>query len=198
VRPEHGYLCTAVFLVTFFVLCGTGPIVRGYTLIVSKDHVPCFGDIPITWYDEFYSIHQRLASALQQTYGHWPAMYEHGRSGACLGLREHTDLLCEHCHINVVPSSIDLTDRFHPSFRTFSVTGITDLGTFYRRYGVYLFYQYGSRATVLIPESGNIPSSYFRRLYGEALDNPNLWNWMDNPQWEIVRSTFHELKAVLT
>jgi len=156
----------------FLVLRDICPLIPGHYLLISREHLCSFGDLPATKHKTFSQFKLYAADMIGRRFAR-PILFEHGSrigsmaAGACV----------EHAHIHLIPVSgapVTLwmeefgdvktcTDPAAPS----SVVSSED----------YLFYEddQGVGSIVLNP-SPRVPHQFIRRQMGQHLDIPD-WNW---------------------
>jgi len=155
---------------SFGVAADIGMIVEGYSLIISKEHIPslaCSNQL-----DELDHVKQKLRLALQATYGD-SILFEHGaanfyrNAGCCI----------DHAHLHVVPSRVDLLPYLRRDYPFRPIANVSELCPLARKRG-YLFYE-DREGCGFVAEVGVAPSQYFRRVLCLALGNIVPWDWRD-------------------
>ncbi len=76
----------------FLVRIGIGLIAPGHIMLITRDHLPCFGVLPKKLQEEFLQIKRKMLNALHQTFGS-PFQIEYGIWGQTVS----------HAHIHFIP-----------------------------------------------------------------------------------------------
>src|SRR5947209_11607089 len=102
IRPDPDRI--VVTTDNFYVMMSLGPLVEGYTLLVSRKHISCCAEIADANLQEFNAWEGIVKEAQNKAYGQ-SVVYEHGRTGSCLHLSEAH---CYHAHLHMVPTGFSL------------------------------------------------------------------------------------------
>lgn len=156
---------------SFVVIPDIGPIVEGYCLIVSKEHVSAMAFLPDEKQQELLVVKNVIREALLVSYGK-SIVFEHGEvtfarnAGACI----------DHAHMHIVPTSIDFLTR--PTDIQFEeILHPSRLKDYVSNRG-YLYYENQSgRAFLSLVD--HCAQQYFRRKLSTCLGNGVDWNWRD-------------------
>src|SRR5687767_6720535 len=84
----------------FYIMLSLGPIVEGYTLLVSKQHIDSCANVPYELLSEFDMLYHKTKNILATEFGSCIA-YEHGRAGTCMIPMENSKH-CFHAHMHFV------------------------------------------------------------------------------------------------
>lgn len=172
----------------FAVLPALGHLVEGYTMVISKEHVPSVGALSSEDLKELQNVKTHLRQIMEPEFG--PIVFfEHGSvvntisSGASV----------IHAHIHAAPwSSTFWKDTSSPHFS--AVDGINYTRDSFARRKTYLFVEdsngvcYGCR-----PQKG-LPSQYLRRQLAREAGEQGCWNWRYYPFLERVSATIERLQ----
>ena len=155
----------------FLLLPDISPIVPGHSLLISKDHFPCFTQLPNSMLEEFRDARDKAVSRIAATYGE-PLLFEHGsssdtrRSGVCV----------QHAHIHLLPVRAPVEDWLEK----FGELVPFDLFTADSRQNLpedYLWYRNQLGSEYLVSNFyESIPCQFIRRALAQHLAISN-WNW---------------------
>lgn len=90
----------------FYVMVSLGPIVEGYLLIISKEHIGACLHLPEDYWDEFKALKDKVKDILTRVYGGC-IFYEHGKTGSCI-LEGLDHIHCYHAHLHCIPARVSL------------------------------------------------------------------------------------------
>jgi diadenosine tetraphosphate (Ap4A) HIT family hydrolase len=90
----------------FYVMVSLGPIVEGYLLIVTKQHIGACFNIPPNIITEFLELKDLVRRILISHYGSC-IFFEHGKVGSSLKFN-YSNKHCYHAHLHCVPVSISM------------------------------------------------------------------------------------------
>jgi len=174
----------------FKVVPSLGQIVRGYLLLIPRDHYCALADLPAELLWELEQLKKMLVGSLRSKYGDY-VLFEHGarteNSGGC-GI--------SHAHLHAVPLSAekDLLQTLRASFRHQQISGISGLR------GIptgcsYLYYE-DVRGDCHVFYPTFLPSQYMRRLIAERLGVEN-WDWRIRGREDSVLVTGADVSRIL-
>jgi diadenosine tetraphosphate (Ap4A) HIT family hydrolase len=154
----------------FIVIADIGPIVEGYALIVTKNHILSLACMEPKQLEEFAIVQEKIRSAQVLTYGS-SISFEHGsgkeneRSGACI----------DHAHMHVVPVHRDPSPEILGRFDFIQLEHLSQLCPHVDHPG-YLYYEDSSgRKWGATPAS--VPRQFFRQVI-RSTQAPHLpWDW---------------------
>lgn len=160
----------------FRLLADTYPITAGQIMISSKLHYSAGGELASQLHEEFVEMKHR-ASRIVKAMGDSCIFYEHGKAGSCHSHASET-VHCEHFHMHCLPASICIHSKIARHFQSLPMESITDLFSYYPKYGSYLFFENADGVMQYTPvDEGNVPSHFLRTLICEALHVKELANW---------------------
>jgi diadenosine tetraphosphate (Ap4A) HIT family hydrolase len=177
----------------FYVMLSLGPIVEGYALLVSKQHIGCCAEIPEELSFEFESLYTKIRSLLVSEYGSCIS-YEHGKAGSCLVPTEGSKH-CFHSHMHFVPVNIQLNEIVQKDFSKYvELSDLRDFGKSYNAYkSPYLYVDDGRK--IMYIDVYDVRSQYLRYNTAIATNNDKLWDWVKYQGWEKVNSGISRLKG---
>ncbi|HII14722.1 MAG TPA: HIT family protein [Nanoarchaeota archaeon] len=154
----------------FMVFPSIGQIVEGYTLIVPKDHIKCFGAMPKDLLGEYTELKQKVDAATTAVYQK-PMYFEHGIVGQTV----------YHAHMHCVPTGADIYYSLL-GFRHRRINSEHELPEVFNDYGAYLFYE--QKGQFAFNATGHLDyyplglySMILRIALAEALGTPAAANW---------------------
>jgi diadenosine tetraphosphate (Ap4A) HIT family hydrolase len=113
----------------FLVVADFAPLVAGHTLIIPREHYPCYGAVPLEYEDELIALKRRVARFFRAKYR--PAVFfEHG-------VFRQTVF---HAHLHAFPFgpiNLRLFELAHPDGRP--VHGLADVHLWYNEHGQYFY-----------------------------------------------------------
>lgn len=181
----------------FNVLADTFPIVAGHTMVSSKGHFGCAGEIPPELQEELFAIKNDIADTFQKEYGK-VIFYEHGRAGCCL-TQDPEGSKCEHFHLHALPADVDIAPQLAQKFSHVQLRSFNDVYEQYYSNGNYLYFENNKGEIYFYPTSEyNVESHHLRTLICQELDILERSNWeeyKDSHLWLQSISTITKLVA---
>ena len=165
------------------LLVDTFPIQQGHTLISSKAHFGCMGDLNESVTPTVMDVVSLLELAKSKNVEESLLIYEHGKAGSC---HVQKGQFCEHFHLHLLPmkneqvvkvfrSIIPLIKKIAPTFYT--LNSFLDLPELYDRFGEYLLLSDGKNILFFPTSNKKIPSHFIRTLVCEELGVPEKSDW---------------------
>ncbi len=103
----------------------------GHLLIISNEHLSCFGALDEKHFDELIEFKARVQSAVRKEYG-TTLCFEHGIIGQSV----------PHAHFQILPSTVDLYQTIHREYPfNHTIESLSELHKVYEERRVYLFYE---------------------------------------------------------
>jgi diadenosine tetraphosphate (Ap4A) HIT family hydrolase len=175
----------------FAVIPSLGPLVPGHVLLCPKYHYRSFSGLPNEFEHQLNGLKRRLTQLLLDLYKLPVHYFEHGMA------RDGDHVLCtvEHAHLHAVPASVEVWDRLQ-SQGIWEVIGLS-LNDLKRAVGndEYLYYESPNGAAhVMRVEAGKFESQYLRRVFADALQCSDKWNWREFPSALTTHETFELLR----
>jgi diadenosine tetraphosphate (Ap4A) HIT family hydrolase len=153
----------------FLIVADFAPLVEGHTLIIPRDHYPCYGAVPLQLEHELVEIKRRVARFFRSRYR--PAVFfEHG-------IFRQTVF---HAHLHAFPFgpiNLRLFELAHPEGKP--VHGLADLHAWYNEHGHYFYLEQPRQpereleAAVFPPEE----ERYFRVLSTIREQTEHIAGW---------------------
>lgn len=173
----------------FWFIATLGQITEGgYTLIITKRHVPCIGAMTEKEVAEIEEAMLKASDAIEMEYGVAPVVFEHGIVGQTI----------QHAHLHLVPARIRLAKKIRDDFPEAQINFLASLEVLRRIYPwegkkKYLLWSTpeGLLKAIWDPPA---PPQYLRIVAAEFLGRPERANWrnmdpeLDKQLWtETVR-----------
>lgn len=174
----------------FYVMVSLGPIVEGYLLLVSKKHIGACLNLPKELIDEFLEVKELIREKLTKEYGSC-IFFEHGRSGSSLTyINKHKH--CYHAHLHCVPCELKLNTIIkdelpYKTFNSFKAAWLE-----YNEKQQYLYVE--DYETNVFDINKKIRRQYLRYEFAKAINKIDLWDWVENQNWDIIYSTINRLE----
>lgn len=172
-----------------YVTIALGQFTRGYLLLITKDHIDCYGDAAT---EEIAAVKSWLREILEDQYGS-ACFYEHGRTGSCM--TRGNNRICYHAHLHCLPVPTDFTDRIAADFERREIGQWTDVVEQSDRDPHYLYLETDDGRKSFFAADASIERQYLRKRACEALSvDPELADWSENPLYDQVYETFADLR----
>jgi hypothetical protein len=167
----------------FYAKAALGHFVFGYTLIIPKEHFLSFAYVPEHLFPELEAFRDNVLDKLHNICQHPITILEHGaidrcqRGGSCI----------DHAHLYPI-----LSKRF-----SFSELGsIRELRRFNDAQISYLYYQSEGLPSRAVQLSQDVPSQLLRQIACQALGEPELWDWRNQPLRDVLQRFTSEYKRL--
>ncbi|MFH1065277.1 MAG: HIT family protein [Nanoarchaeota archaeon] len=174
----------------FLVVPTIGQIVEGYTLIIPKKHVLCFGLLSSNMLEEYIELKDKVDKAITTAYQK-PMYFEHGIVGQTV----------PHAHMHCVPSNADLLPGL--LMRNYSIKGrrvlSSELGLkdVVKDFGPYYYYEHSG---FKIAFDVNVSEMALRIALADTLDIPEAADWRNvnkSDDEKSMKKTIEKLKKIL-
>lgn len=178
-----------------YVMLSLGPLVEGYTLILSREHVDCCAAITPPAMTEFTRLERAVVEAQIRVYGKH-LRYEHGRAGACLPTAEG-ERHCHHAHLHCVPIALDLKTTIGASFPIRRLKGWPEVAAYYASSGTPYLLVSEEKGFAYFEAEGRVPRQYLRRLVAAGLGKPQLADWVAFPGYDLIAKGKERLAPII-
>jgi diadenosine tetraphosphate (Ap4A) HIT family hydrolase len=186
----------------FYIVLSLGQIVEGYSLICTKLHRSCCGDILPDQINEFMILKKLLQEVFMKVYNKKTIFYEHGQTGVCMKhLIDNMQNHCYHAHLHALPCEIDIFDLIKEKVP--QCIKITDLHELIKirnqklKGGAYLFYENNKGEKFIFPAKGiKLPRQFLRRCVASQIEQPHLFDWERYPGWRKLSSAYKKLRPI--
>ncbi|MDO8720825.1 MAG: hypothetical protein Q7J31_01170, partial [Syntrophales bacterium] len=164
-----------------------GAFVEGYSLIVSKRHVPntgCLDDSSIAELERFATEVERILRAI---YAVGTIVFEHGS----VGVRRKAGCCIEHHHLHILPFDLPTIPshmlRVMPASKP--VKSLEALREYQTAGKPFIYYETPEGSAFVFDAPMDLPSQFIRQVLAVECGCPSDWEWEENPFFERV-STF--------
>lgn len=176
----------------FYIMLSLGPIVEGYLLLVSKQHIECCAGISEENAVEFDTLYNWIKELLKETYGQSIA-YEHGRAGSCLVASSSKH--CYHAHMHFVPVHFEMNNVVSAKYNGTALDDLTDFRkTYHAGHKSYLLVDDGQ--IKMYQPSGEVQRQYLRSVTADHMQNSSSWDWFTYQNWPLINSGLERLKPI--
>src|SRR5579862_683936 len=176
----------------FYAKAALGHFVFGYTLIVTKEHFLSYAYVPEHLFPELEAFRDGVLDKLHNICPHPITILEHGainrcqRGGSCI----------DHAHLHLMPLAPDLYPLLNERFSFDELGSISQLRRFNDAQISYLYYQREGLPSHAVRLSQDVPSQLLRQLACQALGEPDLWDWRNQPLREPLGRFTNEYKRL--
>jgi diadenosine tetraphosphate (Ap4A) HIT family hydrolase len=174
----------------FYVMVSLGPIVEGYLLIVSKEHIGACLHLPTSYLKEFFLLKDKVKSILNDVYG-CCLFYEHGKTGSCL-ITGKDHIHCFHAHLHCVPAKVNLNEIVKDDLVPMQFSSVSECYEKMKHVEKYLYIE-DSRICTYQPDI-ELRSQYLRYNLAKAVGHTELWDWVKIQNWELIYKTIDKIK----
>jgi len=118
----------------FFVKVGVGILAPGHVMMVSKNHLSCFGELPKNLFKEFSNFKEELFNSIKSNFSE-PLIYEQGAYGQSV----------EHAHLHILPMKTDyfnlinIGDKILRDLKSTKIDDIFQIIDIFGKYGSYMY-----------------------------------------------------------
>lgn len=176
----------------YAIIPSVGPIVRGHSLLVTRDHrYSVFADsdtaalLEITDLLGTFRLRREFFRSPETTL----LCFEHGSLLPCASLCSTA-----HAHLHLMPVP---PESAAAAFRAFAreaahLPSLRHLGAAIAAFSSYLvafsFDHSGTARNVIVQDASTVPSQHLRRVVSRSLGRPH-WNWKTHPNASLLRQT---------
>ena len=179
----------------FFAMVGLGPIVEGYSLIATKEHIPSMLDLSLKDSRRLCEFTEQVRQRLRPPYGNEIIITEHGRVPTCeYRDKEGRESHCFHAHRLVFPIALDLT----PYLKGYRLK-IEEYADFlharkaFAEEGEYLYYERPDGTCLVAGAPRRLVRQFFRYKIAEYVGHPELASWRKYPRLKVVEAATRKL-----
>ncbi len=182
----------------FFVMPTIGEFIKGYLLIIPKQHVMSNAELPLEVRQEFLTVLEDVCYMLQLTYCTSNVLvWENGSGNGGIGKAKNSIV---HSHTHVAPSRLDADSIETFSHFPFERISYEDLHLYGKN--SYLLIRGENDEDWRINDNPNlyIPRQYVRQLllYKDYTFLPDeIWDWRHHPFVDKIKETCEEIQAAL-
>lgn len=180
-----------------FVLCGLGPLVEGYSVLASRNHVRSAADRASVGADSFLRFVANTRERIIARFGNC-LMTEHGRLPVCDYVSGRTESHCFHAHFLLFPGAPTVESEALPYFRKVTETvTLADALAEGRLHHEYFLLSPAPDRFLVMAEHEKLPRQFARLLVATALGVPDQADWKTFPRREIAVATAESLRLSL-
>ena len=129
------------------------PVAPGHVLLVSKEHLACYGAASPAVLGDLEELSQTAAAFVRQEYRVEPVLWENGGAGQTVF----------HAHLHVMPVALDAIEEVIESEHMREVSGWDDVASLWQDHGAYHYLQYREHRR-LIEGNGAMNWEFRRRV----------------------------------
>ena len=177
----------------FLVVAGLGALLEGYVLLIAKTHYLSIAKLPQLMIDDLESLKRCIRSAIEESYTSSVVFFEHGaiteskRAGCCI----------DHVHIHAFPCEIDLKPTLEKHLpKENQIHSLKELSKFAKTNLPYIFYENKSGEMFVYETQVRMPSQFVRKIWAEAIERSDEWDWALFTGEKEVANTITTLKSV--
>jgi diadenosine tetraphosphate (Ap4A) HIT family hydrolase len=170
-----------------------GALAPGHVLVISKDHIPCFGAQDPTYDKEYTWLIDQVSDKISREFSN-PVLVEQGAHGQSI----------KHAHTHFIPSRTERHDFLEVPFVNYLpenvnvtlVDNIKDIRRIYREEGEYASIQENGKLYVCHTRNYEGILNLSREIPAKASGNYSLISWEDMTQSEIERNKIWVKKTI--
>lgn len=178
-------------------LCGLGPLVPGYSVVATRNHIRSAADALTLDGPGFAAFADEVRAKLAERYGSC-LMTEHGRVPVCLDPGGRSEPHCYHCHFLLFPGAPSVESTARASYElveeAHSLTEALALAKAYKEY--FLFSEHRCHFLVMSQPGKLIRRQFSRFLVADAMGTPELASWRTHPDIESSTIVATELRIL--
>lgn len=191
--PDLTYRCDGVGV----ALCGLGPLMKGYTVAATRDHVRSAADAAQSS-PGFLAFASDIRKTLTRLYGKC-LMTEHGRLPVCVDVSGTSEPHCYHAHFLLFPGAPAIEDKASAHFSKVELAhSLADALLIAGRHQDYYLLSPENDRFLVMSRPGRIMRQFSRYLVAESLGCPELANWRKHQNRNAAVSAAAELKQFVT
>jgi diadenosine tetraphosphate (Ap4A) HIT family hydrolase len=156
----------------FALIPDISPLLVGHSLLMTKEHINSFSQLPPSWMHEFAEVRTEAISHVTRIAGS-PLLFEHGSAGAVV----RSGVCIQHAHIHLIPSRAPVNEWME------ELGEVEEIGSAFQQLPSfvttpdYLCYEDQDGHGYLLRSFGlPIPCQFIRRKLAHHFSLPS-WNW---------------------
>lgn len=176
-------------------LCGLGPVVPGYSLVATVEHVRSAADVVAGEAQRLASFVRKIRGGLSDRYGQC-LLTEHGRVPVCIDVSGTTDPHCYHAHFLLFPGAPDVEAGARGHFARVENASSLDeaLALAYAKEEYFLLSPDPERYLVMT-RPGRLIRQFVRLLVADSIGRPELASWRRYPSRDEAVATARDLRS---
>lgn len=181
----------------FQAMLGIGPVVEGYTILSTKNHIRSMFDMPSDQMQEFHDFRRKVLDLLARLYG-MVIITEHGRVPMCDFYDLNRESHCYHAHQLLFPINIDLVTDLMPAFpnKVETYRNFNEAQQSCTSLGEYIYYESSNRVCYVV-QNVQCPRQYFRILVAEKIGHIERVDWRNWQGWDLIDNAREKIQALL-
>jgi hypothetical protein len=178
----------------FRAMLGIGPIVEGYTVLSSVNHIRSMFDLPSGQIEQFLHFRLKVIKLLKEIYG-TVIITEHGRVPNCDFYDLKREPHCYHAHQLLFPVQIDLKPELYNAFKekVIRYDGFAEAQKSCFSAGEYAYYE-DANGKSYVAQDAKYPRQYFRMIVAEKIGHLERVDWHNWQGWELIDNARTKLK----
>lgn len=180
-----------------FALAGLGPIVKGYSVVASREHIASTADLSNNAASTFLNFALETRAFLTKTFGSC-LMTEHGRLPVCVDVSGTTDTHCFHAHFLLFPGVGSVGQKAEEFFAKAShATNLIEALVIAREHQEYFLLSPTPDQYIVLTRPGRLIRQFARFLVADFVGAPERANWRKYPGHLEACAIARELKESL-
>lgn len=181
-----------------FTMAGLGPIVDGYAIVATKDHLDRLGSSSAEYIMMYADYATQIRRKLTQRYGTC-ILTEHGNMPVC-GINVCNHSHCFHPHFLLFPngSSIFEAAREYFQYPGHQFSTLIEALSFGKSLNHYLLVSENEDGYFVFVPNKSLPRQFARALIAEGIDALEFASWRDHPRVEMALTNANELKILFS
>jgi diadenosine tetraphosphate (Ap4A) HIT family hydrolase len=181
-----------------FALCGLGPILPGYSVVATHEHVRSAADIDFAVVNEFVEFASTVRARLASAFGSC-VLTEHGRLPVCVDVSGTTDPHCFHAHFLLFPGAPEIDQQARSYFaQVRPANSFAQALATARATDEYFLLSSDPEHFLIMTRPGRLIRQFARLLVADALGHPELADWRHHSSHEEALKGAKELRDLLT
>ena len=174
---------------TAFAIAGLGPIVDGYSVVATVDHIRSLGNEREDMLAKYCQFATEYRAKLSRRFGSC-LVTEHGNMALC-DIDEARHIHCFHPHLLYFPGVREISSAVYEEFGTpkkfASLQRAIEAGGATRQY---LLLSPDEDTHLIFEPKDEIPRQYARALVAESMNRESLASWRNSPgiDWAIANA----------
>jgi len=167
----------------FFVKVGVGLLAPGHVMIIPKEHISCFAELPYQLGKEFISLKENIASRIKSNFSD-PIIYEHGVYSQSIN----------HAHLHFIPSKNEfyklenLRDNIFKGLKSVQISDIFKIRDIFEKEGSYCYLEEKCQKWIFHTKGLPDRKYTFRKEFVRLTGLHGLVDWKNMPENEKQRN----------
>jgi len=167
----------------FRVKVGVGILAPGHVMLVTKNHISCFGDLPKHMNSEFLSLMEQIYRNVESNFSK-PIIYEHGVYGQSIN----------HAHIHFIPNQANLykleniNNKIFTDLKSTKVEDISLIRDVFKKQGSYFYLEENKEKWIFYTKDLPEGKYNFRKEFVRMTGLNGLSDWKHMPEEEKIKN----------